>query len=67
MRHKDIIYFRTPTGEVIKSGYVARITSTVSGVATDTVIVKDATRGATFLATDGQAQVTMPPTRIASR
>ena len=47
MRHKDIIYVSNADSvEVIKFlDYVRAITSTVSGVATDTVIVKDATRG----------------------
>jgi polysaccharide biosynthesis/export protein len=47
MRHKDIIYVSNADSvEVIKFlDYVRAITSTVSGVATDTVVTQDALRG----------------------
>jgi polysaccharide export outer membrane protein len=47
MRHKDVIYVSNAESvEVVKFlSFVTAITSTVSGVATDTVITKDAIKG----------------------
>jgi polysaccharide export outer membrane protein len=47
MRHKDVIYVSNADSvEVVKFlDYLRAITSTVSGVAGDTVLTKDATRG----------------------
>jgi polysaccharide biosynthesis/export protein len=54
MRHKDVIYVSNADAvEVVKfMSYVRSITSTVSGVASDAVIVKDAVKGRHVLTTD---------------
>jgi polysaccharide export outer membrane protein len=54
MRHKDIIYVSNADAvEVTKFlVYLRSITSTVSGVATDVVITRDAIKGGSVLSSD---------------